>query len=236
MIRTENSELEVPFEPTGEYVPRVTISETDPVKLDELWQESRERFRVHRKMLAEEIDQLEAIERQQRVVFSDRIDIGGKHWRRMLDDIDTLHEWEKQLNRACDECEARYMAFAEKLGMEGSPIKSKWLTVTIDEKMKAVYEPQNYEKIIAGLVGIDAEAVADAIKAMPVIEAGSRLVDAVRAGIRIGNLDVIQRRFTDTKVEALAMSDAGLPEGLSITPQKFARKSRAVGTVPVDRE
>lgn len=101
-------------------------------------------------------------------------------------------------------------------------IRHEGLTVTIEEKPRATYEPAEWESMLLALVGIDLEKVGLLLTSLKNdAELGGADDDTVIAAVRQcltpGNLHILKRgMLVATKIEQLIMDGTELPKGVGI--------------------
>ena len=128
------------------------------------------------------------------------------------DQIDTLKSRKSII-------EAWAITYAGNTGID--KISSRAGTLSISEAMRATYEPEKWNDILIGLVGVNFDAaVVAALKIHASTDLGNRdfVENTIRGCLTPGNLHVVQRRLTDTKVADLAIEGVPLPDGLGLEP------------------
>lgn len=228
---------EPPFDPTAMYdtVDAVIVDESlsaDAVL--EKWTDTMVAVNQSIGELDRAIKHVDAYERRLSKLDDENLNTMGRWLRRSIDlrfSIEAVAANVKERESALLE---RFKDKSEALGLD--KFSTDYGTISVPEKDVAAYDPDKYDGILVALVGVEIDD--DRLNALDVAmqahadgrEEVGQVEAAIRAFISKGRLDVLQRRFTDSKVADLAISESGLPEGLRLEPVKKASFTRPAGT------
>lgn len=183
---------------------------------------------IARKQVSLEEQERERVKRERRRQYAiDVAEFDNRDPADILEEYAGLVEQIRDLNAQIDTLKGRKSVIeawairhAGNTGLD--KISSRAGTLSISESMRATYEPEKWNDILLGLVGVDfprAIEVAQAITAGKCRTGGAKAIEsAIRSCLTPGNLHVVQRRLTDTKVADLAIDGVPLPDGLGLEP------------------